>query len=46
MTWLSLILLAGAILTKVSTTFEYYVKMVFLYVSYLMTGALVIPYGK
>ena len=46
MTWLSLALLVSALLCKVSTTGDYFVKLIFLYSSYFLTGTLLIPHGK
>jgi hypothetical protein len=46
MTWFSLALLTCAVLCKVSTTFEYYFKIAFLYGVYVLTGTLLIPHGN
>ncbi len=46
MTWFSLALLTCAFLCKVSTTFEYYFKIAFLYGVYVLTGTLLIPHGN
>lgn len=45
MTWLSLGLLVCALLCKVSKTCDYFVKLFLLYVSYFLTGTLLIPHG-